>query len=152
MIQDKIIEKYYIDGQDADWEVNLSDGYVSIWKNSYGNKVMVYSVQCPDTEKFYYDIIPYQTPGDIRMDYLEEIYDNPNRYKGFLQSMDISDHMLRDHSLKVKNEFDVITFLGDWQAYYGSPFNRLKSVESLSELLRKITKWNRKGNKENVRK
>lgn len=142
MNTEAVIEKYYIEGVDFSPEVNLADGYVSLWKNSYGNRVHVFSFYCPDSEKFYYEVIPEQTVEDILMDYVDDIKEEPESYRLFLDCVGLS-----VEDLEIENQTDVILFLTDFTNYYGEPFGteRLKSADTLEELLKDITQCEKEG-------
>ncbi len=108
----------FIKGVDVTPEVNLSDGYVSLWENDYGNEVMIYSFYDYDTENFKYSVIPKQDMEDYLDDYDESFAD----YLGLPVE-------------EVKN-MHPLNFFTSLQSYYGIPFQNFKTAETIEELKR----------------
>ncbi|MFW6243286.1 MAG: hypothetical protein ACOC2W_03915, partial [bacterium] len=131
----EVIEKCFIIGTDADAKICLNEGYVSIWKNDYNNKIMVYSFYCPDEKVIYCETIPYQTKQDA----LDDI-DNVD--EGFLSYADVTKEELKE---QVKGEAERCSFYTILQDYQGQPFTNLfyendyNKFNNLLEVLEFIT-------------
>ena len=108
----------FIKGVDVTTEVNLSDGYVSLWENDYDNEVMVYSFYDHDTENFKYSVIPKQDMEDYLDDYDESFAD----YLGL--------------PIKEVKNMHPLNFFTSLQSYYGIPFQNFKTAETIEELKR----------------
>lgn len=140
----EIYDKYYIEGVDCSPEVNLLDGYVSLWRKDNGNNIMVWSYYMytnkEDNARYLYDIIPEQTYFDIKIDYLNDLMEYPENYEDFIDSMGIEASYLRKlyYNENDVTKLDIIIFLDCWQSYYGMPFHKKKSVKTFEELLYKI--------------
>ncbi|MFW6016182.1 MAG: hypothetical protein ACOCRK_07060, partial [bacterium] len=123
----EIIEKYFITGMDNNPLTNL-DGYVSIWNNSYENKVMVFCHFCPDDKNYYYEIIPFQNKKDALSE-IEELQ------KGFYSYTGQSKKELLK---QIKSESGLCSFYHSLHQYQGV-FNNLKTTNNIYELIEYIT-------------
>jgi len=129
-----ISSRHFVCGVDVDPEVNLVDGYVSIWA-SIEREIMVKSFYCPDSEKFYFDWI--DTPsaseleemldeiGDDLKDFMNYVGTNITQYKRFLFS----------------NEGKCI-IVNDLSSYFGYPIefskDRVIIAENFVDVMRVI--------------
>ena len=129
-----ISSRHFVCGVDMDPEINLIDGYVSIWA-SIERKIMVKSFYCPDSKKFYFDWI--DTPsaseleemldeiGDDLKDFMNYVGTNITQYKRFLFS----------------NEGKCI-IVNDLSSYFGHPIefrkDRLIIADNFVDVMRVI--------------
>ena len=129
---DKKINDHFILGIDQTARINLSDGYVSIWSNSYNNKVMVYSFWDCDQEVFYYDIIPYQDNKDL-LYIIDDILEYDSGYKESY-SVDLDNITLKD----LEDDHLKLNIIFTFQIRQGEVFLNLKKANNLKDLLKKI--------------
>ena len=130
-----ITSRHFVCGVNVDVEVNLVDGYVSIW-NSIDREIMVKSFYCPDSEQFYFDWIDVpdideleaminELSSDDLKNFMDYLGTNITQYKRFLFS----------------NEGKCI-IVNDLSSYFGYPIkfrkDRVMVAENFVDVMREI--------------
>ena len=62
--RERVVDRYFITGIDIDPEINLIEGYVSLWGNGH-QEIMVRSFYCKDSDSIHYKIIEAPTIKEL---------------------------------------------------------------------------------------
>jgi hypothetical protein len=72
MDNNKNIYSHFITGADVSPEINLCEGYISIWQTKNNEQMIIKCFQCPDSHKFYYGYT-FQTEKEVNDIFLNDL-------------------------------------------------------------------------------
>ena len=128
------ISRYFICGIDIDPQVNLTDGYVSLWANK-DKKIMVKSFYCPDSKQFYFDWI--EAPG---IDELNEMLSDLSSYdlEAFISFIGISINKYKRLLYSNSGRCVIVNDLSSCFGYLKLIKNKENSCDNFVDLMRII--------------
>jgi len=135
--RERIVDRYFLTGIDVDPEINLIEGYVSLWANDY-REIMVRSFYCKDSNLIHYKIIEaptFKELDDILFKLSKDQLDNFMNYLG-ADKKEYQKHLFTNSGRCL--------IVNDLSSYFGYliPMDKEKSkkADSFVELLREIEK------------
>ena len=121
--RERISIRYFICGIDIDPQVNLTEGYVSLWSSS-DREIMVKSFYCPDSKQFYFDWI--EAPGIKELDEMLSALKSDD-LEAFISFIGIS---INKYKRLLYSNSGRCVIVNDLSSCFGYPIEFIKNKEN----------------------